>query len=400
MKCIVPWLWLHMEPSGKVIPCCSNPKILGDIKTQSLEEIWNGEEMKKFRLSLLEELPESCFSCKKSEELGSISLRKTYNQIFKDSFNESIDNTNNDGSLKVTKFKGYHFRISSKCNFKCRMCDEETSSAFNGKIVEHTKDLNFEEFVENNIQDFEAIGFAGGETLIMDEHYWFLQKLIDNGKTNIDIQYSTNASILKYKSHDVLDYWKKFNPEKLSIAASIDEIGKRAEYIRKGTVWSVVDKNLKILTTQPFNRQITTVVSCYNVFRLPEIIQYLTDIGYIKPEKFLEGDQQHLQLWFMDNGVEESYRACWILPNKFKEKIKLKLNSFIDRYNSEYNTDIGFLFNPIITYLNKETNKRVVQQFLWENVYLDKSNGENLFKTFPEFLEILDEWRLDNLLST
>lgn len=403
MKCIVPWLWLDVESNGTVLPCCTNLEFLGDIKKQSIEEIWNGEKMKNFRISLMgDQLPESCIACKRSEELGSISLRKTYNKIFEDSFSDAIKNTNEDGSLKVIKFKGYHFKVSNKCNYKCRMCDGETSSAFTGEIIEHTKDLKFKDFINNNIKNFEAIGFAGGEPLIMDEHYWLLQKLIDNNNTDINLQYSTNMSVLNYKSHNVLDYWNKFNPEKLCVGASIDEIGERAEYIRKGTVWSVVDKNLKTLTTQLFNRQITTVVSCYNVYRLPEIIQYLTDIEYIKPEKFLDDDHKytHLQLWFMDMAVEESHRSVWILPKKFKDKVKNKLRSFADQYNSKYDTDIDFLFDPIIKYLNKESNIRVVRQFLWENVYLDKSRGENLFKTFPEFVEILNEWKLDNLLPT
>ena len=135
-KCIIPWLYLEIFPDGVVTPCCTNNLKLGDIKTTSLEEIWNGSEMNQFRLSLFEEnLPISCHSCKMIEELGGNSLRKKYNDFFKNSFSDVLGNTTKDGSLKNIKFKGWDFKISNKCNFKCRMCFEGLSSSFNGKIL-------------------------------------------------------------------------------------------------------------------------------------------------------------------------------------------------------------------------------------------------------------------------
>lgn len=400
-KCILPWLYLQIEPNGNVHPCCVNDYEFGKIKKQSLEEIWNGDIIKEFRLSLLRgEFPESCLPCIQAEEVGLVSIRSLYNKIFEDSFEEALENTNEDGSLKVNKFKGYHFRISNKCNFKCRMCDANSSSSFTGEIIEHSKDLDLDAFIENNIDDLEVISFAGGETLIMDEHYELLQKLIDRGKTNIHIEYSTNMSILKYKSHNVLDYWNKWNPEKLFVGASIDEIGERAEYLRKGTKWEIVERNLKLISKQPFHREIHTVVSCLNVFRLPEIVQHLTDIGYIDPQKFL--DERHkntaLQFHFIDGGSSEAPLSLWILPEQFKNKTKEKLQSFVKEYNSRYETDISPMFNPILSFLNKETNQKVVRDFLVKNTQMDKERGENLFKTFPEFIDILDEWKKTGLV--
>lgn len=400
-QCILPWVWLDMEPNGEVCPCFENCNVLGNINNESLEEIWNGNKMKEFRLSLLKDgLPDSCFSCKKSEELGVPSLRDFYNDRFRSSFSEVAENTNEDGSLKTVKFKGYHFKVSNKCNNKCRMCNADASSSFNGKLISNTEQINFKEFVENNIEHFESLAFAGGEPLIMDEHYWLLQKLIDKGKTNVYLQYCTNGSSLKYKSHDVLEYWNKWDPDKLWVCASVDEIGDRAEYIRKGTKWSNVEKNLKILSQQVYNNQIATVVSCYNVFRLPEIVQYLTDIGYVDPQRFLDEKYKYntIAFSFIDPGISESSRAIWILPENFKIKVKQKIISFIDDYNLKYKTDISPIFKSILLYLNKKSNKQSVKNFLKENIEMDFDRKENLFKTFPEFIEIVDEWKTSGLL--
>jgi len=42
--------YMYITYSGKITPCCSLPKYeVGDLMTQSLEEIWQGENFKKFR---------------------------------------------------------------------------------------------------------------------------------------------------------------------------------------------------------------------------------------------------------------------------------------------------------------------------------------------------------------
>jgi radical SAM protein with 4Fe4S-binding SPASM domain len=53
--CHEPWVGMVVLADGTVVPCCNdysarNP--LGDLKTQSLREIWNGPEMRKLRRML------------------------------------------------------------------------------------------------------------------------------------------------------------------------------------------------------------------------------------------------------------------------------------------------------------------------------------------------------------
>jgi radical SAM protein with 4Fe4S-binding SPASM domain len=388
-KCIIPWLYLEVFPDGVVTPCCSNTLKLGDIKTTSLEEIWNGNEMNQFRLSLFkEDLPPSCHSCKMVEELGGNSLRKKYNNFFKSSFFNISENTNKDGSLKNIKFKGWDFKISNKCNFKCRMCFEGLSSSFNGKILSNAKDLDINKFVEDNIDHLELIEFGGGETLLMDEQYELLQKLIENGKTDIELWYNTNMSILSYKDKNILDYWSKWNPQKLTVIASIDEIGTRSEYIRKGTKWDTIDKNLKIITAQNFNRSLNITVSCFNIFRLPEIIEYLTDIEYIH-KKF---NYMNFDLSLVNGGWDSSLSSA-ILPNEIKEKIKEKLINFTKNYNLKYNVDITQKFIPVINCLSKKNDKKNIREFLLQTIKMDKERKESLIKSIPEFEEILLTWK-------
>ena len=50
--CMMPWIHLHMWPAGTTYPCCmSDPAFpVGNTQTQSLQDIWNGEQMRTMRM--------------------------------------------------------------------------------------------------------------------------------------------------------------------------------------------------------------------------------------------------------------------------------------------------------------------------------------------------------------
>lgn len=58
--------YLKVNPEGGVFPCCRGPESLrmGDAKTQSFEEIWNGEKYQEFRRRMFaKDYPEVCKNC-------------------------------------------------------------------------------------------------------------------------------------------------------------------------------------------------------------------------------------------------------------------------------------------------------------------------------------------------
>jgi radical SAM protein with 4Fe4S-binding SPASM domain len=51
--CQFPWSSMTIKSNGEAVECVedfNNEIILGDAKTQSLHDIWNGEKYKRFRL--------------------------------------------------------------------------------------------------------------------------------------------------------------------------------------------------------------------------------------------------------------------------------------------------------------------------------------------------------------
>jgi radical SAM protein with 4Fe4S-binding SPASM domain len=65
---------VYVLPSGDVVPCCRwqpncstfprEPRVFGNVRRSSLEDIWKGREYRQFRSRVLTgDLPESCAGC-------------------------------------------------------------------------------------------------------------------------------------------------------------------------------------------------------------------------------------------------------------------------------------------------------------------------------------------------
>ena len=74
-----------------------------------------------------------------------------------------------------------------------------------------------------HIDYVEQIYFAGGEPLIMDEHYRILEELERRGMFDVRLVYNTNFTQVRLKDRYVFDFWKKF--KNVSVGASLDAMG-------------------------------------------------------------------------------------------------------------------------------------------------------------------------------
>jgi MoaA/NifB/PqqE/SkfB family radical SAM enzyme len=287
--------------------------------------------------------------------------------------------------------KYWDFRFSNLCNFKCRSCGPRYSSAWvpDAKKLGYTdqekvwsienvdQQTNFD-FLKEQVQHVQKIYFAGGEPLLMPEHWQTLDMLVANNRFDVKLSYNTNLSSLTYGKKNVLDYWRQWEWGKLEVWPSIDEIGDRAELIRSGTVWTKVEENLKELTKLDnviIRPGIT--VGAWNVFRLPEIINHLISIGVVK-EKL-----QHKNFFF--NILQHpSHYHVHILPDAFKKQTVKKLTQFIERHNKKYNTDINYLFTHILHELDQPHDAEALKKFHAVTDQVDTLRNENIFEVIPE----------------
>lgn len=381
--CAVPWIHLNIDPDGDVLPCCeANKRVaLGNVNKQPLHTIWNSEVLRSMRLQMLAgEQPELCTRCYTNEQTSGISTRLYKNQTFKEDIDAARARTNPDGSVDKITLKYWDFRFSNICNYKCRTCGPKHSTAWipdyrqlaphdkKAKKLEVTQiDLeSTDRFIEKHIDEVQQIYFAGGEPLLMDIHWYILDELVKRGRTNISIGYNTNLSKLEYNGKSIIEYWKHF--DQILLWPSIDEIGDRAEFVRAGTNWSHVDKNLEVVVAQKnILLKPSITVSCYNVFRITEILDYLLSKGVED---------------FNLNIVNHHSFTIDALPIEYRQRIEKHIRQWLE------GKDLVSvqLFERVFHQLQKPQNIAAAHNFVKNNKRLDSIRKENTFDIIPELL--------------
>ena len=113
-----------------------------------------------------------------------------------------------------------------------------------------------------------------------------LEKLIEAGKTDIRLQYNTNFSELRFKDKHVFDYWKHF--KNVSVGASLDAMGERAELMRRGTDWfQTVSNRIEMKRAVPHvDFYVSATISAMNVLHVLDFHRYWSEQGLIEAKDF------------------------------------------------------------------------------------------------------------------
>jgi len=396
--CIVPWIHLNTEPNGRVKTCCAyQGDAAGDLKDNTLEEIWNNEHTKSMRTSFLQnKIPDGCLTCTKKEDSGGVSVRMALNTRFEHHIETAKNNTLPDGTYETFKLPYWDFRFSNICNFKCRMCGHGCSSAWWDDFTPEAKKTkpkfldssyygtDLMKYVDEFIDDVEEIYFAGGEPLLMAEHYQILDRLIAKEKYDVFLRYNTNMSTLKYKNYDLIDIWKRFKD--VRIFASIDGVDENAEYSRSGTDWPRVEENLKRLVESKIGYVVSATINIFSVFNFTHLVDRMINLN-MSTRKLLVS---HLH-W-------PKYYATSILTDELKDKVRLQLDEHLEKITplvtEEESRWLANLYKEIKFYLNSTASPKEIidlqQQFKRNTNRLDTIRNEDIRIAVPEIAEWFD----------
>lgn len=394
--CLFPWTHMYIHTTGDVYPCCiaepgDRHLSLGNVKKQTIEEIWNGDAYKTLRKNMVEGIQSpNCNQCYIREQSEGRNYRHGSFNMFRKDVPTLIKTTAPDYSLSTVDIKYLDIRFSNLCSFKCRYCSEQFSTSWaaenrkrDKRITSpgllHVSDENpsFLMSVKKHLHGIEHMYFAGGEPLMTEEHYEILDTLIKYGKTDVKLRYSSNCSTLTFKDYDVTNLWSKFSS--VDFRASLDSFGQRAEYMRKGTDWPTIVKNIQTIKAQAPNVEVSIncVVSAYNILTLPEFVENLIE------NDILELSKTMVVLY----PISGSYWAdVNILPVKLKKEAKQKLEKCIadQPKNSRIYHDLTIITN----YINlEEPNQELWSQFKQFNDDLDVVRDEKFTDIFPELAE-------------
>lgn len=303
---------------GRSRPCCfsrvGTNEYMPDVKIDNIYE-WqhhnnnNSKDIKEFindstisdiRAGLLRnEKPAGCSGCFELEDQGIRSFRQTWNEIYEDHIDTTLKHVDENGVLDPQAITYLDISLGNICNLKCRSCNPWASHRWieEGPTVPHTdwdktayhiakvSSVNpwfikaFEEgFFDEVLPNIKVINFIGGEPLVVEEHYAWLEHIIEQGwSKNIELHYNTNATTIPDR---LLKIWDQFKGIVLSL--SIDAIGDLAYYVRFPTKWRVIERNMTKLAE--FSKTRTGVkvhthvtLSLLNLHDLPNILQWCQD---------------------------------------------------------------------------------------------------------------------------
>jgi organic radical activating enzyme len=398
--CMLPWVHMHAFPDGRAYPCCLAEYFhpVGDLRKNTMEEVWNQLPYRNLRQNmLLEQSSKQCTKCYEQEEHGAFSMRNDSNRNYGHLIKE-VDQTQSDGTHPEFKIRYWDVRFSNLCNFSCRSCGPIFSSNwYNDHVrlydrkpdvlgrdmarVEYTtgnEDSMIEQMLPH-VPYLEQVYFAGGEPLIMKEHYFMLEKLIELGKTDVRIQYNTNFSELHYKDKHVFEYWKHF--KNVSVGASLDASGDRAELMRRGTNWQQAVANRQRMKAEVphVDFYISATVSAMNVLHVLDFHREWTELGLIKAKDFNINICQSPEWYRVD-----------IFPEKFKQEVVIPAYerhiAWLEPQDTLQRATTGY--RSLVKLMQATDASHLLPRFREEIKKLDTIRNENFWKVFPELNDL------------
>jgi len=290
--CFNPWAHLEISSQGQFKPCCVYKESIKDsnnipynINQHTIQEVYNSEYLKKLRQQfLLGERPQGCSSCWFKEQHHGESNRIWFTDHL--GINAHLLNIEQES---MTNLISLDIKLGNLCNFKCRICNAESSSKFAEEQVKYfqssvdLKKINSQgRWTENEKiwKMFESLGdqlvnldFYGGEPFLIRQQEVFLDYLIKNNFAHkIRLHYNSNGSV--YPTN-LFKKWKHFR--EVDIAFSIDNIESRFELERGGN-WPEVENNLDQFLEHKLPNMILSIyatINVQNVYYLDQLIDWV-----------------------------------------------------------------------------------------------------------------------------
>jgi len=265
--CPLPFRHAYVDSTG-ISACCQTTRY-----PVTLDQWPDHPELHKLQQELLSDhRPAQCAGCAQSEELYGTSLR--------------LDAMRDYGHLQFinTRIDFIDFRSVNICNFKCRSCNPVFSHGIANEVnnnsvlqkffaqvapgkINAVTDVNVE-WMRKNLSSLKRIMFTGGEPTVIPGVRDLIQQ-IQKHHPDIMVLITSNASFED-------DFWFEITESlpNLHWTVSIDAVGDRAELVRHGTKWSVVERNVRWLAQHARSMDINSVISNLTVFSLKTLLEF------------------------------------------------------------------------------------------------------------------------------
>jgi radical SAM protein with 4Fe4S-binding SPASM domain len=380
--CPLPWNHLSVEPSGRVYSCCNSVNFppLGNLKNQTLDDIWAGPQIATLRNQFLAGVvPTQCRQCVVDEKNKNFSTR----QVSLGKFGSNISKLESPTFISL--------RLDNICNLSCRICSSGLSTSWYKdekllnlnpptQVIEAFNETSWNSFLKNNLNLVDVLYFAGGEPLYSKKLIAILNQLKNNNLLDIQIIINTNFSLETDQLKSVLEVLKSFRQVFLDL--SLDGTHLKAEYMRKGQRWNEVEANIVMtrILYPSINLKLSPTISILNVLHLSNYIDHM-----IKNHQFSPIDFKLSTLF------DPAYYSYTNLSRELKTLSIEKLLSYSKQLLQEFDLIEA---QPLIVQLNgiiatlRNSENGDLSQFIQKTESLDNIRNENLWSIFPELISL------------
>jgi len=339
--CIAPFAGGYVDIKKIAYPCCKikmtafdhDPQC--DLTKNDLNTAVRSKAWSKLRDSFSNNIkPPECSECWNAEDAGCTSERKHLLHHLKE---VSIDKV---GIRKLQIIP------SITCNFKCRMCDSNFSSAIALEKIKNTHDTQTKEqltldlknntlidieyykrILEKSLHTMTLLQILGGEPFLMKNLPELLEHIIDQGHNeHISVYINTNGSSWSDRLVSLLTKFKG-----CITVISVDAIGKRFEDERGGSWGEVEEIFNRWLTVPNITVHVTVTVSIQNVLYVDELIDFLNSKGVDFGWNYVD-DPAELCIDNMTDTAKE------LVYNKLKDNQHYEVKSIVNRVVSATST--------------------------------------------------------------
>lgn len=447
--CLLPWVHLSTRPDGSMRVCCTanassvgptNDKVhggqIGILKTDDgkpnnlnvsdFKTAWNSNYMKNVRLQMLNgEKPPSCMKCYKEEASGHNSKRMWETNYWSKRVNvdELIENTSADGGVPP-QLAYIDLRFGTKCQLACVMCSPHDSSGWikdykkifpevkNESLKEtmqwadkgstnrssynwHKQNTKFWEQFYDQMPSMQQIYFAGGESLIIEEHYEILEYAIKMGYAkDLELRYNSNG--VEWRD-DLFDLWKEFKLVRFHY--SVDSIEDMNDYIRYPSEWSRQEQVFHILDKQTSDNVEVTVacaVQALNIYYIPDFIKWKLEQGFSK-----------INMWpFGAGGINyhfvyhPAHLNVKVLPDWFKAEVRKKYEEFYPWWEANWELGIPSWHKDNVTQENFIDAEYGIKRLRGMVQFMESEDWSIRLPELKEYLSLCDRQRNNSFSST
>ena len=377
IKCMLATRGVSTDVNGSWRPCCKYDQPESQVKhimpwmspSNTIDQLYNSYQMQALRQDLANgiRVPE-CRSCWDEEDAGIESYRQLMTKKYTD-IGIEVDSHRTISSPPLY----LDLKLSNVCNLMCRMCGPQASSMIGkewekmypkgsfkndpywsqAKIVGTENEEDFIKWLPH-VKD---ISITGGDPFVGKENKDIIKLMIDSGYAkNIQLQFNTNGMLM---TDSMLDMLKEF--KYVSIAFSIDDIGKKLEYLRHGSDWQKIINNWNKVNYSNMKKHIYMTVCSYNVWYFNEAYEELNKLTNNISYDFVRGPEE-LNISMLNKVIKEE---------------------IIEKYsnNSKY--------ERLVKFISIDHGKDLTGRFYKHIREYDKFRNEDFTETYPEWSEIL-----------